>query len=271
MGAHSGRWGKVTLPRRQKIPAKVDSKYFTGVTPLWEPPDKPAIPEKYHDAVYALAEWAGPDWSVNERTSFFLIRMVVIESCEAWSQYDWETDELSINDRRLNEKKRPKLAKAAEKLSDSLASPSFQDLKIGYLRHLLAQIGAKPPFGFTNDDAIAAVENSFQTLAKSASIIDRAYARYGPIEYEILPTRFPQKEVAIALSLADRITYLRKDGESAGSLWTPHPPNLSRNLPWRAIAYFASANADENNMLDETSVQTQVQSLARSVSQVYWA
>lgn len=258
------------MPRRRNIPLSVDSPYFNNVTPLWAAPSREPVPEKYHDAVQALAEWAGPAWPDNKQTNFFLIRMVVIQSCDSWAEYNWEADEQWISEIRSDERLRPRLVKATAALANLLDQPGFRNLKRQFLLNLLQDIGSDVPAGLTNDDATKAVEHSFRQLTDGAAIRSWPRVRYGAIEYDSLPTRLPQKEVAIALSLADRITFFRKDGHSAGSLFTPHPPNVSPDLPWRAIAYFASANASADNQLDPSSVQTQVASLARSVETVYW-
>jgi hypothetical protein len=263
--------GDKDLPRRQKIPQSIDSQYFTDVTPLWVAPGREPIPDKYHDAVQLLAEWAGPSWSDNEQTDFFLIRTVVVQSCDSWAAYDWGADEQRISELRSDSRRHATLVKAAENIANLLGQPGFRSIKRRFLRSFLLDIGGDIRVGLTNGEAVAAVERSFQRLAEGAKIQSWPRVRYGAIEYESLPGRLPQREVAVALSLADRITFFRKDGHSAGSLGTPHPPNISPKLPWRAIAYFASANASADRQLDESSIQKQVTSLARSVESVHWS
>ncbi len=259
------------MPRRQKIPQSINSQYFTGVTPLWVAPGSESIPDKYHDAVRLLAEWAGPSWSDNEQTDFFLIRTVVVQSCKSWAAYDWDADDQWISELRSDNRRYAKLVKAAENIAILLGQPGFRFVKHQFLRSFLLDIGVDIPESLTNGEAVAAVERSFQRLAEGAKIQSWPRVRYGAVEYESLPGRLPQKEVAVALSIADRITFFRKDGHSAGSLCTPHPPHISPSLPWRAIAYFASANASTDRQVDESSIQKQVTSLARSVGSVYWS
>ncbi len=135
----------------------------------------------------------------------------------------------------------------------------------------LTEFRSEQPNKMTNKQAIEAVERVLELYGQRLKIKDRGYARYGAITYAGIPRQLPRKEVAIALCLADRITFLGRDGFSEGTLSCPHKPNISKNLPWKAVALFASANCiDAENELDASNVQTLVTSLAQKVAFVEW-
>lgn len=118
-------------------------------------------------------------------------------------------------------------------------------------------------------DARLAVEGTMDWFAKHLCRRDKFPSRYGCIVYPGLPKALPNKETAIALSLADRVSFWRRDGLSEGSLSYPHKPTLTSKLPWKAIAEFALASVSSTEDGDATSIQGQVTKLARNVSGVY--
>jgi hypothetical protein len=259
------------VPRRRAIPQSIETKFFSNVTPLWVPPGQPPIPERYRDGVFALAEWAGPGWPDGDRTDFFLIRSVIINSCESWKFHDWQGDEASIRERRKEAKSLPELHKAVSILAKKFSEEKFHLQKKMLANIFLFDFNIEPQRNITNSEAFSAIEKVFNQFAEHLEINDQWSASYGPVEYDILPKKLPRREVAIALCLADRITFFRKDGYSKGSLCTPHKPNLSPNLPWKAIASFASANLDDaEGALDPCNVQTLVTNLMARVASVSW-
>ena len=260
------------MARRKTIPVEIDTQYFSGVTPLWVPPGSAEIPEKYREAVLELAKWAGPHWPENGASGFFLIRQVVIASCEAWSIHDWERDRIWIEERKRDLKHLRRASSLAQMLRSLVGSNSFKRLKIRFVTTLLMRLQIELPKRLKNGDCIDAFDQSLDMFADAVDIGDRLPAKYGAIEYITIPKSLPQITVAIALSIADRITFFRKDGHSRGTLLNPHKPNLSPNLPWKAIALFASASADDGNGFAEgQSVQTLVESLTKTVSSVRWS
>lgn len=260
------------MPRRKTIPASIDTQYFADVTPLWRPPHEQPIPERYHDAVYALAEWAGPDWSRADLTGFFLIRQVIISSCEAWNVYDWEADASWIKERKIDAARAADLERSVSKLANILITNQFRRCKLDFIGTFLSELNIEPPNDLSKGAAISALDRTIEWIVRRTQLRDRFPSRYGSIEYDNLPDRLPRKEGAIALSLADRITFFRKDGHAKGSLQTPHPPNLSPNLPWKAISLFASANcAEESQEIAPSNIQTRVEKLASNVARIYWS
>lgn len=259
------------MARRKAIPQSIDTEYFSDVTPLWVPPGRSPIPERYHDAVWALAEWAGEGWSDNDETDFFLIRQVLIQSCEAWSQHDWERDRIWIEERLEDQKTLKQFGRSLSMMSVLAGPIRFKRLKIRFVQILSASLGIKLPSNLKNGKCIDAFDQSVKFLGSSIEHGDNFPAQFGAVEYLELPNRLPQIEVAVALCLADRITFFRKDGHSRGTLHNPHEPTLSPELPWKSIALFASANVpDADEEIGQSNVQTRVENLAKSADRVRW-
>lgn len=259
------------MGRRPPIPEAIDSDFFKGVTPLWRPPATAAIPERYHEAVLELAKWAGPDWSQNNETDFFLIRNLTIRSCEAWRTYDWDYDSKVI----VHRKDDRKLLKAPKKLSHPLrqiiGGNRLIRFKIHFTRIFLASLGVSLSKGTTNAQTIDAFDEALSYLTGAIEAGDNLSARFGAIEYDAIPAATPKISVAVALCLADQITFFRRDGYQKGTLDNPHKPNLSPDLPWKAIAYFSAAAVDDpDETISEFNVQSRVESLAMSAIRVWW-
>lgn len=259
------------MGRSKKIPTSVDTEFFRKVTPLWVAPRQDPIDQKYHAGVKSLVEWIGPNWPTNEVSNFFPMRTRLILSCEKWRLHDWDADEAWIDERRTDERSRPTLAKAFSNLQKALKLAPFKRKKKMLGLAFLAELYPDLPAGLSNAEGVAGVERAVERFAQNVNVPDRAYATYGCIKYQGIPVSIPRKEVALALSLADQITFWRRDGMQVGTMFLPHKPSLSKNLPWKAIAEFASANcADANQMLDSTNVQTLVTSLRRNVALIDW-
>lgn len=259
------------MARRKRIIKSAETPYFQNVTPMWVAPGRKPVDWRYQDAVDALVEWIGTDWVNNETTNFFPMRQCIIRSCDSWAAHDWQSDAEWIEQRRLNAKHLPALDKAFAKFLDEMSKAPFRDEKKILGVAFLSEFYSELPTKLTNGQAIEAVERVLDWYHQRLKVRDRGYAKYGAITYAGLPSQLPRKEVAIALSLADRITFMRRDGLSEGTLHCPHKPRISKNLPWKAIAFFASANCvDAHSMLDASNMQTLVSSLAKKVALVEW-
>jgi hypothetical protein len=259
------------MARPRNIQKKVDTAYFKNVTPLWVGPGRPSVADRYDDAVDALVEWVGPNWPNNETSNFFPMRQCLIRSCDSWAEHDWQSDADWIERRRLNAKHLPALESAFAKFLAALEKDPFRDKKKMLGVAFSTEFWSERPRDMTNKEAIDAVEQALEWYGQRLKVRDIGYTQYGAITYAGIPRQLPRKEVAIALSLADRITFMRRDGFSDGTLCCPHKPNISKNLPWKAIAIFASANCnDAENGLDASSIQTLVTSLAKKVEFVDW-
>ncbi len=259
------------MPRPKKIDKVTDTHFFNDVTPLWVSPGRPPVEVRYHDAISALVEWIGPDWVDNDKTWFFPMRSILVKSCESWAVHDWQSDFEWIEERKADIKHLPELDRAFENFLLVLNKAPFRHKKRLLGLTFLAELDSNSTSGLSNKDGIAAVDRAVEWFSGNLKIKDRAYARYGAIEYDGIPPQLPRREVAIALSLADQITWMRRDGLSEGTLNCPHKPSISKNLPWKVIALFASANStDGDNELSTSNVQTLVKSLARKVVLVNW-
>lgn len=259
------------MARPKKILKLASTPYFQNFPPLWVPPGQPAIDVLYHDAVDALVDWIGPNWADNNETAFFPIRHYLIKSCKSWAAHDWLSDASWIEKRRTNAKNLPELDRTFTKFLAALGKAPFMTEKKMLAIGFSDEFGSKLPNEMTNKEAIDAVDRALKWYSQRLKVKDRGYARFGAIEYAGVPKQLPRKEVAIALSLADQITFWRRDGLSEGTNCCPHKPSLSRNLPWKAIAFFASANSvHHDSELTASNVQTLVASLARKVAFVHW-
>jgi hypothetical protein len=239
---------------------------YDTVTPMFV--HEGVIDDRYFSAVNSLVDWAGADWADNDRTGFFLLRDRLIVTCEKWKDHDWAADEQSICERKKDQTHLPALWTAFRKFKIELEKSSF--------RYHKAQLGLIFWSEFISDDAqfssklltIDAVESALERFDKFLEINDQGFANFGCIRYRTLPPKLCKKEIALALALATIINVHRKDGLSEGNIHAPFPPILTRRLPWKAIAEFASANSDDK--LDIETIQTRVTSLTNQVDCVDW-
>lgn len=257
------------MPRQKAIPLKIDSDYFVGVTPLWVPPDRPPIDPKYHPAVNSLAEWVGPQWPNNEKSGFFLMRTILLNSCDFWAGYDWGKDVERASERRQNDKQRAHLKAAAIKMKSSLDSAPFRVERVNWFRSLIWAIGVEIDPDFTNRSAIAAIDHGMEKLVDHIENASKLPFFFGPLEYRIVPKRLRNRHVAVALYLADLISIWRRDGLKEGGIDYPHKPRLTKELPWKAIAQFASPpSSDRDDFLHPNNVQMLVKNINSRVVRV---
>lgn len=258
------------MSRRKLIPQPVDTPYFKDVTPLWESPKGTDIPERYKTAVDLLVDWAGPEWASNEKTGYFLMRDMLTGACERWHGYDWAADESWIEERRSDAQQRPKLAKATLKFISALSSSPFRTQRHFLGLSVLTEFGATLSEPLTFGDGVAAISQSLEQFSNYISKSDKFSVRFGSVEFVAMPRALPQREIAVALALADLITFWRRDAHQCGTQDFPHKPRLSRNLPWQAIAEFASAHClVAENLIDPSSIQTRIKSLVRNIKWVH--
>jgi hypothetical protein len=261
--------GKSNMPRTKQIPTSFDSPYFKDVTPLWVGPKSSPIDDIYHPAIDSLARWCGPDWPDKQKTNFFQIRTILLNYCERWKNYDWGKDLDRFERRRTENRQRLQFKSAAERLLKSMRAAPFRIEKIDWVRSLLWSLGSEISPETTNKQVIQGLEQSIEQLVKLIeSGIQRAFV-FGPLGYARLPKALPRKDVAIALQLADVISMWRRDQYSSGTMLDPHKPNITKNLPWKAIAEFAAPpGLDPDDFLNPGNVQMLVSSLSRSIAHI---
>lgn len=258
------------MARPRKRPAIVSTRYFEDVSPLWVAPGQPPIPERYHEAVQSLADWAGPDWPDNEKTYFFPIRSFLIDCHQRWLQYDWQADRDAIAEWRRGRKYQVHLVEATKRFCQALDRSSYKEA----YRKLGLSIGAELTpdacIEMPRDEGISAVRRGMTYFASWVERPERFRCRFGCVEFDAPPARLPQAEVAIALSLADFVTGFRRDGFQAGSLCFPRPPQLSKNLPWKAIAQIVADQLnDPGGGLPPESIQVRVENLASRARRIH--
>lgn len=250
-------------------PRSVNTAHFSGVTPLWVQPGQAPVSECYHAASMSLADWAGPAWSDNDASGYFPLRHFLVGICERWRSYDWQADADLIATRKRAAKNREALARATRAFRHALGQSAFRtaerDLGVSIV-HALSQ---NPRTAMKYEEGCDAVSTALRALEDDALRPDRAPVRYGPLTYCMMPQRLPEREIAVALVLADLVTGFRKDEHRGGGVQFPRQPQLSPNLPWKAIAEFATANSDDGEAKTHPdNVATRVRNLRRKVAQI---
>lgn len=257
------------MSRRAAISKIARTQYFENVTPLWVTPGRAAIDPKYHDAIHSLVEWIGPSWTETE-SHFFKIRHTLIATCDAWTRYDWDRDAAWIAERKRDTKNLPALRSSWKRFADAFDKAPFRRRRKMLGLALLGEVAPEAETELTNKEFVDGVNRALDWFGRNLELDDRTYARFGTIEYAGLPAKLPRQEVALALSLADQISFWRNDGLQIGTFDCPHRPSLSKNLPWKSIAQFALANSPDSGSIDVTNVQTLVTSLSKKVALIHW-
>ena len=264
------------MAKPRNRPDVVNSDFFSGVTPLWVGPGRAPIPERFHAASFSLADWvtsrlprnSDQNWSASE-SGFWPLRHFLIEATERWHSYDWKADEDLIASRKLDEKHLETLAKATCAFRHALGKPALRRAERDLGVSIVAALSPDARIEMTHEDDCNAVANALRELENWASQPDRHPARYGPLLYDTLPARLPKPEIAVALVLADLVTGFRKDGHNAGGIHFPRPAALSPELPWKAIAEFATAFSDDPEAsITPENVATRVRNLRGKVAQI---
>lgn len=258
------------MPKPKNRPAAVNTPYFEGVTPLWVAPDREPIPKRFHAACMSLADRAGPYWPENDKTGYFPLRHSLVKICEQWHAHDWDADEYQIAARKLDEKNRKNLADRTKAFRLSLGKSAFRYAERDLGLSIVSALCPEAQIDLTLEQGCDAVASALQQFETAISRPDRFPVRYGPLEYDTFPNRKPAREIAIALVLADLATGFRMDEHREGGTTFPRAPLLSPNLPWKAIAEFATAFTDDRNAsIDPNNIATRVGNLREKVVRIF--
>lgn len=271
------------MAKPRNRPDTVKTDYFENVTPLWVRPAipdvrpaDPPIEKRFHAACHSLADWAtsqlprtsGKDWSANE-TGFWSLRHHLIGATNRWNAYDWKADEDLIANRKRDEKHRETLAKATRAFRQAMRGSAFRRAERDLGVSIAAALCPNAQIEVTYEDGCNAIANALREFEKQSLRPDRFPVRYGPLLYDTFPARLPEREIAIALVLADFATGFRNDTHRAGGIHFPRPPMLSPNLPWKAIAEFATAFCDDPNAaINPDNIATRVRNLCGKVARI---
>lgn len=272
----SGRSHALVMPKPRNRPAKANTAYFEGVTPLWVKPGEPAIPERYHEACHSLADWVtsllpiGSSASLldNDLTGFFPLRHYLIGVCDSWHAYDWQADTDLIAARKRDAKHAETLAQTARAFRQAIGRSEFRRAERDLGLSIAAALSPNTPINVIYEDGCDAIAQALREFERSAVRPDNYQVRFGPLLYDTMPVRLPKREIAVALVLADLVTGKRKDEHRAGGNFFPRPPLLSPNLPWTAITKFATAYSCDQGELDHRTVTTSAKSLHRMVARI---
>jgi hypothetical protein len=258
------------MAKPRNRPAIVNSSYFDGVTPLWVAPGRDPVSTQFHAASRSLADWAGPDWSENEKSGFFSLREFLIDACEKWKAYDWDRDRAQIATRKQDDKHRETLARTTKAFRLALHKSAFQRAERDFGIAIAAALCPEGRIDLTyaqGCDAVGAALKDFETMAARR---DLSPVQFGPLLYDTFPQRLPDRQIAVALVLADFVTGFRKDQHRAGGLFFPRASLLSLNLPWKAIAEYATAFTDDPAAsINPENIATRVGNLHKKVARIY--
>ena len=257
------------MPRPKPRPDTVDTPYFRDVTPLWVAPGKAPVPEHFHKASMALADWAGPNWSNNKATGFFPLRDYLIKACGRWQNYDWLADKELLNLRKRDAKHRETIARATKAFRLALGKSAYRKAEKDLGISIVAALSPTAQIDLNYVEGCEAVRKALQKFEGRALSPDRSPARFGPLLYKMLPRTLPRAEIAVALVLADLVTGFRRDEFRAGGKFFPRAPLLSKKLPWKAITLFATALCDDPEAkFDHRNVTSSVKNLHGKVRQI---
>ena len=258
------------MAKPRNRPAMVNSAHFDGVTPLWVAPGRVPVPLQFHAASVSLADWTGPDWPENEKSGFFPLRHFLIGVCDKWQAYDWDRDRAQIALRKQDDKHRETLARTTKAFRLALRNSAFRRAERDIGIAMAAALCPEGRIDLTYAQGCDAVGAALKDFEASAARRDRAPVRFGPLLYDTFPKRLPDREIAVALVLADFVTGFRKDQHRAGGLTFPRAPLLSPNLPWKAIAEFATAFTDDPAAsINPENIAMRVGNLHKKVARIY--
>lgn len=240
------------------------------MTPLWVPPGEALIPERFHGASCSLADWAGPTWFNNEASGYFPLRHYLIDICERWHAYPWLADADLIAVRKRDAKHRKALAQAARAFRNAIGRSAFRKAERDLGVSIAAALCPDALIDLAYEEGCNAVASALRAVESDALRPDRFPARFGPLLYGTIPQRLPEREIAVALVLADVVTGFRKDEHRRGNVNFPRAPQLSPNLPWKAIAEFATAFSEDREVsIHPDNVATRVKNLSGKVIQIW--
>lgn len=100
------------MPKPKTRPAISSTKYGE-ITPTWVPEGQ-KFPAQYNEATEALADWVGPDWADESKSSFAKIRRTAVELCERWNAWDWDADEIDLESKKQDLKNYNQIGPALE-------------------------------------------------------------------------------------------------------------------------------------------------------------
>lgn len=258
------------MAKPRNRPTKVNTAYFDGVTPLWVGPGRDPVPLQFHAASVSLADWAGPDWPENEKSGFFPLRHFLIGACDKWKTYNWDRDRAQITLRKQDDKHRETLARTTKAFRLALRKSAFRQAERDIGIAIAAALFPEGRIDLTYAQGCDAVGAALKDFEARAAGRDRAPVRFGPLLYDTFPKRLPDREIAVALVLADFVTGFRKDQHRAGGRTFPRAPLLSPNLPWKAIAEFATAFTDDPAAsINPENIAMRVGNLHKKVARIY--
>ncbi|WP_132468641.1 hypothetical protein [Novosphingobium sp. ST904] len=192
-----------------------------------------------------------------------------MDASKRWKAYDWQADVDLIASRKRGVKHREALAKATRAFRQAISRSEGRKAERNLGISIAAALCPEAQIEMTYEDGCNAVANALRDFEKQSLRPDRFPVRFGPLLYDAFPARLPEREIAVALVLADFATGFRKDEHRAGGIHFPRAPMLSPILPWKAIAEFATAFSDDAKVaIDPENVAMRVKNLCGKVGRI---
>jgi hypothetical protein len=229
---------------------------------MWVPPGQPEIDAEFRGAVLLLAEWAGPQWHINEKSNFFLIRDLLISLVISLSEFDWQMERTRFSIRQKSVRNWPRLQDAV----DNFISASDNELNVSAKRIALLKflnlLPKSKQINITVEDGWKALLEALNTGRKFLDCDQNAPFHFGPIEYTSLPKRLPSHLTVAGVAMADLVSTHRVATSGKRLLSYPRKPTLSDDLPWKSFLLFLQA-VFPDDFIDESSLQKKTMNLQR--------
>lgn len=251
------------MPRRRSL-----SPIWTMVGPKGRKIDGEIAP-RYHAAAISLATcpFFKNRWAQDfDNSKFLMIRDQWITACEAARAHDWQAQYNEHTHRLSLDKKAAELAAATRQFREAMAKDRYGGAqKFAYF--LWAAFDDRP---IADDDALRMTSSVpadavLKGLDRFAGYCEMPLGRgtgtfpFGPIHYLKLPMRLADREVALALELADLFSRWRADRPRT-SPFAGRTPLITSRTPWKQLAQFIDAAFD--NAATTKGLQKRVQVMA---------
>jgi hypothetical protein len=212
-------------------------------------------------------------WHEEQKSKFMWTRDLFIAACEEARAIDWDATRNKFAEKKELGQRVKDFTKATRTYRKALEKAPSQMGAPQKLTHFFNQMyehyadqnqeSWEPDLqdgmtsGLTNRNPLAALDalaeffDGWDDLGKGAF-------QYGMIGYYKMQRRLPDRQVVLAMVLADWFTFCRPDDEQVRSPDLPRVPNLSTNTPWDVIKLFVDAAFDEPSK--SMDLQTRVKS-----------
>ncbi len=257
-------------------------------TRLWTMSDgiECEIPDRYRQATLEMSRHHffqnnQHHWHEEQNSKFLWTRDCFIAACEEARSIDWDAEKNRAFDKKQLREQVADFTKAIRVFRKALDKAPFQlgaPQKLTHLFHQmylhysdenqeqwLPDLVDNMTSGLTSRNPLAALDGLAEYYDGWRDL-GRGYFQYGMIGYEKLPKRLPDKQVALAMILADRFTSCRPDGEQVRQIHLPKAATLSVGTPWEMIRLFVDAAFEEPS--NSKNLQRRVQAAIKAGAKI---